>query len=315
LRKFSSFAAFGAAFASFSLGKMPPADKMSLVTSIRRNRIMALNSVNTNVGAAIALQNLNKTNSQLATTQERINTGLKVGSAKDNGAIFAIAQSQRSEVSALNAVSESLSRGQSVVDVSMAAGESVSDMLTQLKEKALAASDTGLDTTSRDALKEDFASIRDQIKKTLTNATFNGINLVDGSDADIKALANASGSSTLTVSGQNMSLGGSVITLATNATFATASSAGALLATIDASIKNVSTSLSKLGTSSKALENHAGFVSKLQDAMEAGIGNLVDADMAKESAKLQALQTKQQLGIQALSIANQSTSTVLSLFR
>ncbi|WKL56313.1 flagellin [Asticcacaulis sp. ZE23SCel15] len=276
---------------------------------------MALNSVNTNVGAAIALQNLNKTNSQLATTQERINTGLKVGSAKDNGAIFAIAQSQRSEVSALNAVSELLSRGQSVVDVSMAAGELVSDMLTQLKEKALAASDTGLDTTSRDALKEDFASIRDQIKKTLTNATFNGINLVDGSDADIKALANASGSSTLTVSGQNMSLGGSVITLATNATFATASSAGALLATIDASIKNVSTSLSKLGTSSKALENHAGFVSKLQDAMEAGIGNLVDADMAKESAKLQALQTKQQLGIQALSIANQSTSTVLSLFR
>ncbi|MDC7675104.1 flagellin [Asticcacaulis machinosus] len=276
---------------------------------------MALNSVNTNVGAAIALQNLNKTNASLATTQERINTGLKVGSAKDNGAIFAIAQSQRSEVSALNAVSESLSRGQSVVDVSMAAGESVSDMLTQLKEKALAASDTGLDTTSRDALKEDFASIRDQIKKTLTNATFNGINLVDGSDANIKALANAKGSSTLTVSGQNMSLGGSIISLATNATFSTATSASNLLATIDTSIKNVSTALSKLGTSSKALENHAGFVSKLQDAMEAGIGNLVDADMAKESAKLQALQTKQQLGIQALSIANQSTSTVLSLFR
>ncbi|WAC48623.1 flagellin [Asticcacaulis sp. SL142] len=276
---------------------------------------MALNSVNTNVGAAIALQNLNKTNAMLSTTQERINTGLKVGSAKDNGAIFAIAQSQRSEVSALNAVSESLSRGQSVVDVSMAAGESVSDMLTQLKEKALAASDTGLDTTSRNALKEDFASIRDQIKKTLTNATFNGINLIDGSDANIKALANASGTSTLTVAGQNMSLGGSVITLATNATFATATSASNLLATIDTSIKNVSTSLSKLGTSSKALENHAGFVSKLQDAMEAGIGNLVDADMAKESAKLQALQTKQQLGIQALSIANQSTSTVLSLFR
>lgn len=276
---------------------------------------MALNSVNTNVGAAIALQNLNKTNSMLATTQERINTGLKVGSAKDNGAIFAIAQSQRSEVSALNAVSESLSRGQSVVDVSMAAGESVSDMLTQLKEKALAASDTGLDTTSRDALKEDFASIRDQIKKTLTNATFNGINLVDGSDADIKALANADGTSTLTVAGQDMSLAGSIITLATNATFSTATSASNLLTTINDSIKNVSTALSKLGTSSKALENHATFVSKLQDAMEAGIGNLVDADMAKESAKLQALQTKQQLGIQALSIANQSTSTVLSLFR
>lgn len=276
---------------------------------------MSLNSVNTNVGAQVALQNLNRTNSELASTQSRISTGLKVANAKDDGAAYAIAQSQRSTVSSLDAVKDSLSRGSSVVDVSMSAGESVSDMLTQLKEKALAASDTSLDTTSRDALKNDFESIRDQITKTLSNATFNGINLVDGTNANIAALANADGSSTITVAGQDLSLGGAIVSLATDASFSSATSASNLLTTLDDSISNVSAALAKLGTSSKALENHAAFVGKLQDSLTAGIGNLVDADLAKESAKLQALQTKQQLGVQALSIANQSTGSVLSLFR
>ncbi len=272
-------------------------------------------SVNTNVGAMVALQNLNATTSQLMTTQNHISTGLKVASAKDDGAAYAIAQTQRATVTSLDAVKDSLSRGSSVVDVAMSAGSSVSDMLTQLKEKALAASDTSLDTTSRNALNADFASIRDQITKTLSNATFNGINLVNGSQSQITALANADGSGKITVSGQDMSLGGSIVTLSAAAGFATATSASALLTTIDSSISNVSSSLASLGTSSKALDNHLNFVGKLQDSIQAGIGNIVDADMAKESAKLQALQTKQQLGVQALSIANQSTSTVLSLFR
>ena len=272
-------------------------------------------SVNTNVGAMVALQNLNATTSQLMTTQNHISTCLKVASAKDDGAAYAIAQTQRATVTSLDAVKDSLSRGSSVVDVAMSAGSSVADMLTQLKEKALAASDTSLDTTSRNALNADFASIRDQITKTLSNATFNGINLVNGSQSQITALANADGSGKITVSGQDMSLGGSIVTLSAAAGFATATSASALLTTIDSSISNVSSSLASLGTSSKALDNHLNFVGKLQDSIQAGIGNIVDADMAKESAKLQALQTKQQLGVQALSIANQSTSTVLSLFR
>ena len=274
-----------------------------------------MQSVNTNVGAMVALQNLNRTSSDLMSTQNRISTGLKVGSAKDNGSAYAIAQTQRATVSSLDAVKDSLSRGVSVVDVAMSAGSAVSDMLTQLKEKALAASDTSLDTTSRSALKNDFDSIRDQIKKTLTNASFNGINLIGDTPTAITALANADGSSEITVAAQDMTVGGSIITLGSAATFSTATAAGNLLTTIDTSISNVSAALAKLGTSSKSLENHMGFVGKLQDSITQGIGNLVDADMAKESAKLQALQTKQQLGVQALSIANQSTGTVLSLFR
>ncbi|MDC7684339.1 flagellin [Asticcacaulis sp. BYS171W] len=277
---------------------------------------MALNSVNTNFGAMVALQNLNKTNSDLQTTQNRINTGLKVASAKDNGAAYAIAQSQRSEITSLNAVQDSLSRNQSVVDVAVSAGEGISDMLAQLKEKALAASDTTLNTTSRNALNEDFKAIRDQIKKTISNASFNGVNLLDGSKTEIAALANASGGG-LTVAAQKLSVGGtnSAITLSAAAVIDTVTKATAAISTLNTSIANVSASLAKLGTSSKSLSNHASFIGKLQDSLEAGVGNIVDADLAKESAKLQALQTKQQLGVQALSIANQSTSTVLSLFR
>jgi flagellin len=184
-----------------------------------------------------------------------------------------------------------------------------------MKQKALAASDTSLDTASRKAMQTDFNSLRDQITTTLNNATFNGINIINGQNSTVAALANASGTSVLTVVGQNMSLGGSIVTVGAAATFATATSASNLLTTLDTSIQNVSAALAKLGTSSTALQNHLTFVGKLQDSITAGVGNLVDADMASESAKLQALQTKQQLGVQALSIANQSTSTVLSLFR
>ncbi len=272
-------------------------------------------SVNTNVGAMIALQNLNSTTSMMQTTQNRISTGLKVASAKDDGAAYAIAQTQRATVSSLDAVKDSLNRASSSVDVAMSAGESVSDMLTQMKEKALAASDTSLDTTSRRALNEDFKSIRDQITKTISNATFNGINLIDGSTANLSVLANASGSSHLTVDSQKLTLGGSIITLSSTSAFTTATTAGALLTTIDTSISNVSSALASLGTSSKAVAAHMTFIGKLQDSITAGIGNLVDADMAKESAQLQALQTKQQLGIQALSIANQAPQMTLSLFK
>ena len=275
---------------------------------------MQSNSVNTNVGALVALQNLNATNGELAKTQNRISTGLKVGSAKDNGATWAIAQNQRATSLSLNAVKDSLARGSSTIDVALAAGESVSDLLTQMKEKALAASESTLDATSRKALNEDFAALRDQIAKAVANAEFNGANLLDGSTAQMGALANASGSSALTVMGEDLSLSGSVVTVGSTDTIGTASTAAAMIATVQASLDNVSASLSRLGTSSKAYSMHQSFVSKLQDTIDAGVGNLVDADLAKESAKFQALQTKQQLGVQALSIANQAPQSILSLF-
>jgi flagellin len=277
-----------------------------------------MTSVNTNVGAMVALQNLNQTQADLMTTQNRINTGLKVSSAKDNGAIWAIAQNQRSTSGALNAVKDSLQRGQSTVDVALSAGGAVSDLLLQMKEKALAASDNTLDAASRTAYNDEFKSLVSQISKAVTNADFNGANLIKNAGTSIYALANADGTSKITVAAQDLSLGaagGALASIASTASIGTQTIATAMIATVTTAIGNVSSALSKLGTGSKSLTAHLTFIGKLQDSLDAGVGNLVDADLAKESARLQSLQTKQQLGIQALSIANQSSSSLLSLFR
>jgi len=271
-------------------------------------------SVNTNAGAFAALQNLNSTSNSLNTVQSRINTGLKVASAKDNAAVFSIAQKLRADVSGLNAVKSSLDRATSTIDVAVAAGEAVSDLLIELKEKAVAAKDSGLDSASRTALNDEFTQLRDQITSIVDNAEFNGTNAVDGSSA-IVAITNGDGSNTISISAQNLSLGGSTVTVASSTSISSAANASSAVALIDASITNVNTSLSALGAGAKRLELQQSFVGKLSDTIEVGIGNLVDADLAKESASLQALQVKQQLGLQALSIANQAPSTVLGLFR
>jgi flagellin len=276
---------------------------------------MSLNSVNTNTGAMIALQSLNSTNAQLQTAQNQINTGLKVATAKDDGATWAIAQNMRSRSSSLDTVMSSLSRGQSTIDVANSAGSQISDLLTQMKQKALAAADTSIDATSRSALNDDFKSLRDQISKVVANADFNGINMIKSGGSSIQSLANADGSSRVTVAAQDLSLGGTNVTVAATASFSSAATASALVATVATSITNVSAALAKLGTGSNALSSYSTFISNLKDTLDAGVGSLVDADLAKESAKLTALQTKQQLGVQALSIANSSTSTILSLFR
>ena len=273
------------------------------------------NSVNTNLGALVALQNLNATNADLAVTQTRINTGKKITNAKDNGAIWAIAQGQRADIGALGAVKASLDRGVSAVDVGLAAGESISDLLLQLKEKALSATDKSLSTASRKALNEDFKSIRDQINTVAANADFNGINLLKTGATGFQALANAAGTTSMTVTPEVLSLGSTNVTVATTTTIGTATLATTALGLVNASIDNVSAALARLGTKSKGLETHRTFVGKLTDALESGVGNLVDADLAKESAKLQSLQTKQQLGVQALGIANQAPQILVSLFR
>lgn len=273
-----------------------------------------VNSINTNVGAMQALQSLNAISAELIATQNRVSTGLRVASAKDDGATWAIAQGQRSQLRSLDVVKDSLSRNASVIDVALTAGESISDLLSELKEKALAASDTSLNTTARRALNDDFVAIRNQITTSLRNASFNGINLLDGTRTSIAALANADGRDPFTIMAQNLSLGGSIITLSAAAGFASAGSAESLVATLDTSIRNLSGALARLGASSKALDRHSTFIGKLQDTLEASIGRLVDADMAKESSKLQALQIKQQLAIQTLAIANRSQSYLLQLF-
>ncbi|UTP37989.1 flagellin [Phenylobacterium sp. LH3H17] len=273
-------------------------------------------SVHTNKSALTALQNLNKTNDQLADTQNRINTGLKIGNAKDNASVWSIAQGQRADIGALSAVTMSLNRAQSIAEVSMSAGESVSDLLVQLKEKVVAAQDTSLDATSRGALNADFKSILRQIGQVVSNSEFDGANIMNGSiTGSIRFLANADANAYITLSTQNMTMGGSIITIASTASIGTVTLAAAALVSLTASMTNVNQALGNLGAQAKQIEAHNKFVGKLQDVLQAGVGNLVDADLAKESARLQALQVQQQLGAQALSIANQAPQIVLQLFK
>ncbi|MBX7248082.1 MAG: flagellin [Caulobacteraceae bacterium] len=273
-------------------------------------------SVHTNTSAMIALQQLNKTNQELTDVQTRINSGFKVNGAKDNASIWAVAQNQRADVGALSAVKMSLDRATSIADVSLSAGESVSDLLTQIKEKVVAAMDPSISTESRTVLNADYKALLRQIASIVDNAEFDGANILNGSlTASIQFLANADADAYVTLGVKNLSLGGAILTMAATSSINTATNATAVLAQLDTSITNLNTAMGDIGAQAKQIENHNTFVSKLTDVLQSGIGNLVDADLAKESARLQALQVQQQLGAQALNIANTAPQVILSLFR
>ena len=270
---------------------------------------MSSNSINTNVGAIVALQNLNVTSTSLLETQNQISTGLAVSGAKDNGAIWNIAQNSRASISSLDAVKQSLQRAQSTVDVAVSAGQTISDILNQIKAKSVAGSDNSLDTVSRKALNNDVQALIAQIQKIVSTADFNGANIIKTNASTIYALANASGGSKLTILPANLGVGnsGGAISFTATASFTTATTAATFLSLVNTSIIALNSAVAKLGTASNAITTHLNFISNLQDSLTQGVGNLVDADVAKESAHLTALQ--------ALSIANSSKQGLLSLVR
>ena len=273
-------------------------------------------SVNSNPGALVALQNLTATAMDLNKTQNEVSTGLAVSAPQDNGAVWAIAQNERGTSGSLDAITQSLQRDQSTIQVATSAGTSVSNLLNQLKTLALTASDTSLDATSLAATNTQFKSVLGQITQIVSNSDFNGVNMIKSGGTTIKALATASGG-VITVAAQDLSLGSATIMGAVSAasSIGTVAAATAMVISVQTAITKTNSALGQLGTGATALQNQLTFVQNLQDTLDTGIGNLVNANLGKESAQLTALQTKQQLGIQALSIANQSSAALLSLFR
>jgi len=292
------------------------------------------NSVITNASALVALQNLNATNSKLAATQGRVNTGLKVQGARDNAATWAVAQNQRADMNALESVKTSLNRATSIADVSLAAGQQISDILVELRQKATAAADPSASDATRKAYNDEFQSLLKSLQSFADNAAFDGENILNGKVGGTRPatpagltplnfLANADASETITMNRQDMTLRGLALATA-GATPAdpdvmpdllTQTGAATALAAVETALATASSRLAELGAQSKQIEKHTQFVTKLMDSLEVGVGNLVDADMARESARLQALQVQQQLGAQALSIANQAPQIILSLFK
>jgi flagellin len=248
-------------------------------------------------------------------TQSRINTGLAVSSTKDDSAKYTVAQSLRGDLGGLNAVSSSLNNAKSVTDTAIAGAEQISDLLNQMKSKAYEAADAGLDAASRTAIDKDFTALKGQIGTIIKSSEFNNTNLLDNTFTGTKtvaALQSLDVTSTLAVANQSFD---TAVDGAITGGIATQATAQTMVGTLDTVITAVNTSLSDLGAASRKIEGQLKFTSKLSDVVTTGIGNLVDADLAKESANLQALQVQQQLGVQALSIANQAPQTILSLFR
>jgi flagellin len=273
-------------------------------------------SVSNNPSALLALQNLNRTTEQLAQVQDQIATGLKVAQPKDNATVWATAQGQKSAIDGLAAVTTSLNRATSISDVALGAGQSVLDLLSQLKTRALSASDPQLQTADRAALNTDFAGLLKRVSDTIAAASFDGVNLLDGSQsAAMKFLANADASQTVTLSAPNLSLGGAMVTFGSTASITTAAAASALIAQIDASITNVTSAMADVGGQAKLISNHIQLVQNLSGVLEAGVTDLLSNDAAADSARLKALQVAQQIGQQSLSLANSTPNILLSLFK
>lgn len=267
-------------------------------------------SVNTNTSANIALSQLRILNKKLESTQLRITTGLKVSGPQDDAATFQIATRLRGDVAGLGAVKTALSNGDSIVSVAISAGAAITDLLTESKAKVVQANQTGLDTASRSALDDDFQALRSQIETIVSTADFNAVNLIDASASTLDVLSSVDGS-VISVSAQSLD----TTTLGINtASLATSSSAANALSAIETAIDLAADKLAALGSSATGIEIQSQFTTSLINVVEEGIGNLVDADLAEESAQLQALQVQQQLAVQSLAIANSAPSLVLGLF-
>jgi len=269
-----------------------------------------MSSINTNVGALVALRNLSSTNSLLEKTQDRVSTGYKVIGPRDDASSFAIAQGLRGDLKAFDAVQQSLSSGRGVVAAAIAGATSISDLMADIKKKVIEASNPANTSTQQSILAADFNSMLEQLNTFVSNAVYNGRNLISTGSQTV--------SITSTITGGQLSitaasgLGG--VSTSLSAGVANTAAALSLLTAVNAQELIIGNALGTLGANAKNIEFLSTFTKTLADAVTEGLGSLVDADLAKESAQLQALQVKQQLGIQALSIANQRPQTLLSLF-
>ena len=274
-----------------------------------------VNNVNTNPGALVALQNLTRITDNLLEVQRRVSTGLQVSSARDNPALFSLAQQQRAELGSIESVQQALRIGVSTTDVALAAGEAISDVLVDMRALAAQATDGSLSAANRALVQDQYVALADQITRLVDSATIGGRNLIENGAADMVVIASTDGTSTITVAAQDLSIGGGIVDVSgTGVDLATVVGAQQEILDVDAAISALSTALGQLGSGSKALGLQDRLMSRVSDALEVSIGNLVDADLARESSRLQALQVQQQLAIQTLSIANAAPNAILALF-
>ena len=294
-----------------------------------------MTSILTNNSAMAALQTLRSVNNSLSDTQNAVSSGLRVEQASDNAAYWAIATTMKSDNSALSAVSDALGMGAAKVDTAYTAVESSIDVVTEIKAKLVAATEDGVD---KEKIQDEITQLQKQLTSISSSASFNGENWVSASVGDtmsvVSSFIRTAGGVSVSTSGYNAEAadllydgaaggildaagavsGASITEMAISST-STKGDVDQLITDTETALSAMTALGSKLGSLQTGIELQTDFVSKLSDSIDAGVGRLVDADMEEESSKLSALQTQQQLAIQSLSIANSSSSNILSLFR
>jgi len=279
------------------------------------------NSIVTNPEAFVALRNLERTNEKLSKTQERLSTGLKVTSATDDASNFAIAQGVRGDVRALGAITQGLNNSKGIGEIALAGVTAISDLLQDIRQKLTELANGGLTTAQRVIVKADFDKLMSQAYGFVSNSNFNGRNLLISNATNVNTISNLDGTN-LTLTARS-STGSGVTHLIKSLAAATLGTDGAatnsenaqsvIIAQYAALETEVNTSLGALGAEIRALKFQTDFLTTVNDSTEIGLGNIVDADLARESAELTALQVRQQLGVQVLGIANQQPQILLNL--
>lgn len=307
-----------------------------------------MSSINTNVAAMTALRALNMTNKETLMVQNRVATGLRVASAADNAAYYSIATTMRSDRQALSTVSDALGLGAATIDVATQGIESAIDTTNTIKSKLTLARQPGVDRTK---IQSEITQLQSSLTSAVSTATFSGQNLLrvdstgtttqtfvasfsrDSSNnitiGTISVDTGATGTMLIDSSGSGAGILDSDRTVTSGATFtvltldisALTDSAADLtdledmIGGVDAAITSMTSAATDLGAVKSRIDVQKEFATNLMDAIDTGVGQLVDADMSEESTRLQALQVRSQLGVQALSLANQSAQQILSLFR
>ena len=283
---------------------------------------MSFNSVNTNMGAIIALQSLNRTNADLAATQKRISTGSRVADATDDGAAYAVAQAVRSSVGALGAANQQLGNVQGLLSTTMTGLNDISNTMASMRNVLVKLADSNVAGTQRNQYIAQYQSLLTNVKSFIQDASYNGKTLIgniaghSGTYARVATVRNETGATygIASFSGATVaaSIGFTTTQLGGAATVAAFLTATGTFLNVQ---NNVGTALNTIGSAANYVSNQISYNNDKIDALNTGLGALVDADLAKESAQLQALQIRQQLGTQALTLANQSPQTLLSLFK
>lgn len=277
---------------------------------------MSMNSINTNMQSLIAIQSLNATNAQISVTQKRVSTGYRVADARDDGGAFAVAQAVRSDVAGVVAVAEQLGGVKGILQTTFAALSVVSDTMKQIRAVLTRLADGAITSGQRDTYEAQYELLADQVSKFIDDANYNGRTLLSTDTAvnggDISSIRNESGG-TFTIK----AVDGETLKMPATAPADTATATSWIVSggDFDDTDKNISSALNQFGANMAFVDNQIKYNGQKVDALEGGLGALVDADLARESSMLEALKVRQQLGIQTLGMANQGPQIILGLFR